>query len=208
MTRLKSFASIAGHSIEPPAVTSLPKSSAKVPSVAEAPDAPSTPADYVPAMYAELRQLARSRLAAGGRLTLLDTTGLVHESFLRLERAGNAPIADSEHFLAYAATTMRSVVVDYIRRRRAERRGGGALMATLNTGVAEQVGTSDQEVLDVHQALELLAAVDARLVQVVEMRYFAGFTDAEVAQALGVTDRTVRRDWERARLLLAGLLDR
>jgi len=175
------------------------------------PDAAGVPgplADQVPRLYSELRRLARSRLAAGGRYTLLDTTALVHESFLRLQRVENVAIADSEHFLAYATATMRSVVVDYVRRRRAERRGGGAQAVTLNTVLAEQLGTSDQEILEVHEALEVLAGVDPRLAQVVEMRYFAGFNDLEIAQALGVTDRTVRRDWERARLLLAGMLAR
>ena len=164
-------------------------------------------ADHLPAFYAELRRLAHARLA-GGRYTLLDTTALVHESFLRLQRAGHVVVADSEHFLAYAASAMRSIVVDYVRRRRADRRGGGAAAVTLNTGHVEGIGTSDEEILEVHDALEVLADVDARLVQVVEMRYFGGLTDLEIGQALGVTDRTVRRDWERARLLLAGLLGR
>ncbi|HVN44758.1 MAG TPA: ECF-type sigma factor [Steroidobacteraceae bacterium] len=169
---------------------------------------PARPAELLPAFYAELRRLARARLAAGGRYTLLDTTALVHESFLRLERAHHVVVKDAEHFLAYAAATMRSVIVDYVRQRKAERRGGGAAHEPLDTAQAELPGAPDDEILEVHDALEALAAVDARLVQVVEMRYFGGLTDAEIGQALGVTDRTVRRDWERARLLLAGLLGR
>jgi RNA polymerase sigma factor (TIGR02999 family) len=164
--------------------------------------------EYLTRFYAELRRLARARLARGGRDTLLDTTALVHESFLRLQRAGDIPLNDSEHFLAYAAKTMRSVVVDYARRRNAERHGGAAEHTTLNTARSDELGTSNDEVLEVHEALEVLAEVDPRLVQVVEMRYFGGLSDVEVGRALGVTDRTVRRDWERARLLLAGLLGR
>jgi RNA polymerase sigma factor (TIGR02999 family) len=159
-----------------------------------------------PMLYAELRRLARSRLAAGGRQTLLDTTALVHESFMRLQNNSQLHINDREHFLAYAASTMRSVVIDYIRRRNAERRGGGAEHITLDTQSSDLPGASDAEILDVHNALETLAEVDPRLVKVVEMRYFAGLTDMEIGEALGVTDRTVRRDWERARLLLAGML--
>lgn len=161
-----------------------------------------------PALYNELRRLARSRLASGGRHTLLDTAALVHEVYLRMQRDRAPALNDREHFLAYAATTMRSIVIDFVRRRRAGRRGGDAEHITLDTQAAEQLGASDDEILAVHEALEALAQVDARLVRVVEMRYFAGLTDAEIAQALGLTDRTVRRDWERARLLLAGMLKR
>ena len=170
--------------------------------------APGVAAEYLPRFYSELRRLARARLAAGGRYTLLDTTALVHESFLKLQRAGNLSVNDGEHFLAYATKTMRSIVVDYARRRRAERHGGGRTHSSLDTVHAEEIGASDDEILEVHEALEVLAGVDPRLVQVVEMRYFGGLTDLEIGQALGVTDRTVRRDWERARLLLAGLLGR
>ena len=170
--------------------------------------APGVAAEYLPRFYSELRRLARARLAAGGRYTLLDTTALVHESFLKLQRAGNLSVNDGEHFLAYATKTMRSVVVDYARRRRAERHGGGRTHSSLNTVHAEEISASDDEILEVHEALEVLAGVDPRLVQVVELRYFGGLTDLEIGEALGVTDRTVRRDWERARLLLAGLLGR
>jgi RNA polymerase sigma factor (TIGR02999 family) len=161
-----------------------------------------------PSLYNELRRLARSRLAAGGRHTLLDTSSLVHEVYLRMQRDGGVTVNDREHFLAYAATTMRSVVIDFVRRRNAERRGGGVEHVTLDTRAADELGASDDEILNVHEALQTLAKVDARLVSVVEMRYFAGLTDAEIAAALGLSDRTVRRDWERARLLLAELLGR
>ncbi|MFT3717498.1 ECF-type sigma factor [Pseudorhodoferax sp.] len=161
-----------------------------------------------PALYSELRRLARSRLA-GGRPTLLDTSALVHEAYLRMQRGGGVQVADREHFLAYAASTMRSILIDFVRRRSADRRGGGLQHVTLDTLAAEQLGAStDEEILAVHEALEALAEVDARLVRVVEMRYFAGLSDLEIGAALGVTDRTVRRDWERARLLLSQMLAR
>jgi RNA polymerase sigma factor (TIGR02999 family) len=161
-----------------------------------------------PALYNELRRLARSKLSSGGRHTLLDTHALVHEAFLRMQRDGGVSVNDREHFMAYAASTMRSVVIDFVRRRNADRRGGGAEHVTLDTRAAAALGGSDDEILAVHEALETLAEVDPRLVRVVEMRYFAGLTDIEIGSALGVTDRTVRRDWERARLLLAELLGR
>lgn len=161
-----------------------------------------------PALYHELRRLARSRLAAGGRHTLLDTSALVHEAFMRMQRDGGVRVNDREHFMAYAATTMRAVVIDFVRRRCAERRGGGIEHVTLDTRAAEQSSADDDEILEVHEALQTLAGIDARLVRVVEMRYFAGSSDAEIAAALGISDRTVRRDWERARLMLAEMLGR
>ena len=161
-----------------------------------------------PMLYDELRRLARSRLARGGRDTLLDTHALLHESFLRLQQAGHNELAQREQFLAYASTTMRSIVVDHVRQRKAQRHGGDASHVTLNTAAASELGATEEEILEIHDALETLAQVEPRLVQVVEMRYFAGLTELEVAGALGVTDRTVRRDWERARLLLADMLGR
>ena len=161
-----------------------------------------------PMLYGELRRLARARLAGSGRPTLLDTSALVHETFMRMQLGGGVALRDREHFLAYAATAMRSVVIDFVRRRRAARRGGDVEHVTLDTAAAGSLGGGEAEILAVHEALETLATVDARLVRVVEMRYFAGLTDAEIGAALGLTDRTVRRDWERARMLLAEILGR
>jgi RNA polymerase sigma factor (TIGR02999 family) len=164
--------------------------------------------DLFELLYHELRRLARSRLASGGRNVLLDTTALVHESFLRLQGAGKVDLRDRNHFMAYAATAMRSVIVDYVRQRAAEKRGGDVDHVTLDTGLAETLGATDAEIVEVHDALEALGQVDPRLVQVVEMRYFAGLSDDEIGAALGLTGRTVRRDWDRARLLLAEMLER
>lgn len=161
-----------------------------------------------PLLYTELRRLARSRLSSGGRHTLLDTSALVNEAFLRMQRDGGVALKDREHFMAYAATTMRSIIIDFVRRRSADRRGGGAEHITLDTRAAQALGGNNDEILHVHEALQTLAEVDQRLVRVVEMRYFVGLNDVEIGAALGVTDRTVRRDWERARLLLAEILGR
>jgi RNA polymerase sigma factor (TIGR02999 family) len=158
------------------------------------------------ATYQELREMARKRLRTNTRGMLLDTTSLVHESFLRFAGNGNLRIEDRQHFLKYASRTMRSVVVDHVRERMAERRGGGAVHITLNTQFGSQDADGAEEILRVHEALEELAALDGRMAQVVEMRYFAGMTETEIAEALGITDRTVRRDWEKARLLLAEAL--
>lgn len=161
------------------------------------------------AAYQELRRLARSRLRAGGRDAVLDTTALVHESYLRLARTPAAAcFPDRPSFLVYAGKAMRSIVVDLVRERLTERRGAGAPHLTLTGGGAEalpQAGT-EPHALRVHEALDGLARADPRMAQVVEMKYFAGMTEAEIAEALGVAERTVRRDWEQARLLLADAL--
>jgi RNA polymerase sigma factor (TIGR02999 family) len=154
------------------------------------------------ATYAELRKLARGRLRSGGRNTLLDTSALVHESYLRFARAGRLQLEDRVHFMRWTGRVMRSVIVDFARRRQADRRGGGVAHLTLTTQIEPRLLAGEDEILRVHDALEEIGAVDARLAQVVEMRYFGGTTETEIAEALGVTDRTVRRDWEKARLLL------
>jgi RNA polymerase sigma factor (TIGR02999 family) len=158
------------------------------------------------AAYQELRALARARLRRSGPDSLLDTTSLVHESFLRFADAGRLRVEDRRHFFGYAAQVMRSVVVDLVRQRQSERRGGLAQRVTLATDAGEALPGGEDEILRVHEVLEELARLDARMAQVVEMRYFAGMTQAEISDVLGVTERTVRRDWEKARLLLAEAL--
>lgn len=158
------------------------------------------------ATYKDLHRLARMRLTHNARGVLLDTTSLVHESYLRFASAGELNVTGKQHFLRYAANVMRSVIVDYVRERKAQRRGGEAPHLTLNTQAQAEGLDGGDEILRVHEALEELSRYDPRLVRVVEMRYFAGMTENEIADALGITDRTVRRDWEKARLLLAEAL--
>lgn len=160
------------------------------------------------AAYGELRKLARSRLRDGGRNTVLDTTVLVHESYLRFLGSGRLRPDSRRAFFAYASQVMRSVIIDAVRERQAQRRGGDLARVTLDTQVADSLSASEDEVLDVHEALEALAAAEPRLAKVVEMRYFGGYSEAEIAEALQVTDRTVRRDWDKARLLLGVMLER
>jgi RNA polymerase sigma factor (TIGR02999 family) len=153
------------------------------------------------AMYPELRRLARARLRAGGRNTLLDTSALVHESYVRFAGAAQPQLRDRAHFMRWASRVMRSVIVDFARRRRADRRGGGQAIVTLTTGIGD-VASGASEILRVHEALEQMASRDQRMANIVEMRYFGGMTESEIAEAVGVTERTVRRDWEKARLFL------
>lgn len=155
------------------------------------------------AVYPELRRMARARLRRHQRNTLLDTTGLVHESYMRFLQAGALRFEDRVHFMGYAGKIMRSVIVDTVRERLAKRRGGAQRHVTLDTQRGEANVDASAEILSVHDALDSLGQHDARLVQVVELRYFAGMTDLQVAESLGIAERTVRRDWEKARLLLA-----
>lgn len=152
--------------------------------------------------YDSLKRLARSRLQRGGRSRQLDTTALVHESYLRFVNSGDLRADDRRAFFAYASSVMRSVIVDSARERLAERRGGDVKQVTLSTQIVESIPADDQGILQVHEALIALAAADPRAAQVVEMRYFGGYTEQEIADALGINVRTVARDWEKARLLL------
>ncbi len=159
------------------------------------------------ASYDELRKLARSRLYdGGGRSNLLGTTTLVHETYLRLLRSMDLRSEDRRAYFAYASQVMRSVIVDTVRERQAQRRGGDADHVTMDTALLDSVPAGETEVLDVHEALQVLAQAEPRLARVVEMRYFGGYTEDEIAQALDVTERTVRRDWDKARLLLMAFL--
>jgi RNA polymerase sigma factor (TIGR02999 family) len=120
---------------------------------------------------------------------------------LRLVKVGELQANDRVHFMGYAARAMRSIVVDLLRRRMADRRGGGVPNQTLGTDMGEDVAGAEQ-VLKVDAALEELAKIDRRLVEVVELKYFAGLTNAEIAESLGLNERTIRRDWDKARMLL------
>jgi RNA polymerase sigma factor (TIGR02999 family) len=157
--------------------------------------------------YHELRAMAHARLRSQQPMTLLDTTVLVHESFLRLANVGQVAMADRNHFLAYAARVMRSVIIDVVRRRNAERRGGDLDRVPLDTEIVDSVVACEDDVLRVSDALEELAKADPRAAQVVEMRYFGGMADNEIADVLGVTERTVGRDWRKAKLLLYAVLN-
>ena len=159
--------------------------------------------DLYAAAYEELKRLAHRQLRDSGSDTL-STTDLVHEAFLKL-RASEWD--DKAHFFGAAARAMRQVLVDFARRRRAAKRGGVAAALTLRTDDASlEVQLDDIIALDA--ALDRLDGVNKRLRQVVEFRFFAGLSEQEIADLLGVTARTVERDWTKARLFLLQELDR
>ena len=158
-------------------------------------------------LYGELHALAHKQRVRGGKPDSIDTTMLVNEAFLRFAGAGELVAADRQHFLAYAAKAMRSVIVDILRAENARKRGSGDRALTLNTDIADQVPTSGEDALRIHEALLELAKIDPQLVQIVEMRFFAGLTDVEIADSLQISTRTVHRHWQKARLFLYAQLN-
>lgn len=159
-------------------------------------------------LYQELHAMARRQLA-GQHGQTLDATALVHEAYLRLVGRHAAQFDDRAHFFAYAASAMRSVVVDYARQRLAQKRGGDLHRVTELPEEVEGGLRLDEEMLGLDTALTRLEAVDARLAQVVELRYFAGLSELEIASLLKRSERSIRRDWQKARLfLLASLQER
>jgi len=157
-------------------------------------------------LYPELRRIAHTRLRRGFPDPELGTTALVHECYLKLCDTQRLSASNQAHFMGYVATAMRSIVVDIARNRASARRGGDVLHVTLDDDQAQADAAGEDEILRVHEALQDLAELEPRLVRLVEMRYFSGLGDAEIAAALDVTDRTVRRDWQKARVLLAAAL--
>jgi RNA polymerase sigma factor (TIGR02999 family) len=158
------------------------------------------------AAYSELHRLAHARLREGGRNTMLDTTALVHESYLRFVRGGELRAEDRRAFFGYASQVMRSVIVNSMRDRIAAKRGGDWVGLTLSTDLAANITSDEETVLKVHEALEVLEKADVRLAQVAQMRYFGGYSEQEIAETLNVGERTVQRDWEKARLILAAAI--
>jgi RNA polymerase sigma factor (TIGR02999 family) len=155
--------------------------------------------------YEDLRRLARARLRSNGPLTLLDTAGLVGDTYQRLAAQHHLRIESRAEFLSYCSRVMRSVIIDLVRERAALRRGGGEKCITLNTALGDSLEAAP-EPLWVDEALTELAKREPRLAQVVEMRYFGGYSEEEAAEALGITTRTVQRDWQKAQVLLRAML--
>jgi RNA polymerase sigma factor (TIGR02999 family) len=157
-------------------------------------------------MYGDLKRLAHGNLRRVGGRDELNTTMLVHESFLKIAARGGLAPADRPAFFAYIGKVMRSVVLDAVRERRAGKRGGGQPPVTLATNIAQEV-VDDERLLAIDDALKSLAKLSPELHQLVEMRYFAGLSIAEIAEAAGMSVRSVERDWEKARAILRTLMD-
>ncbi len=155
--------------------------------------------DLLPHVYAELRRIASRQMRGERAGHTLQTTALVHEAYLRLVDKPRAQIHDRSHFFAVAAQAMRRVLLDAARRRRAAKRGSGQQPLAIEAG---EVAVADDQLLAVDEALRELQAIDPRQAQVVELRYFGGLTTEEVACVLAVSERTVTREWQAAKLWL------
>jgi RNA polymerase sigma factor (TIGR02999 family) len=151
-------------------------------------------------LYPELMRIARAHVARAGTISLAPPA-LLHEAYLRISGSDGPDVLNRRVFFAYASTVMRNVIIDYVRERRAQKRGGGEAMLTLDTGIADEAVAEDG-IEGLAEALAALAKIDPRSHRVVEMRYFGGLTEEEIAAALAVSLPTVKRDWRKARAFL------
>lgn len=164
-------------------------------------DGPATSSSLVTTLYRDLRRMARRERSHSGSPATLQTTALIHEAYLKLQRGGSV-WNDRQHFMRAAATAMRQVLVDAARARLSLKRGVGERPLQLEEELVGGEPMPDEIVVNLNEALERLALLNPRLAQVVECRFFAGYTEEETAQALEVTSRTVGRDWVKARAWL------
>jgi RNA polymerase sigma factor (TIGR02999 family) len=150
-------------------------------------------------LYAELHSLAQRQLRRNSSMTLSPTT-LLHETYLDMSSRGAGAFPDRARFLAYASRAMRGLIIDYYRSRSAQKRGGSFELTVLPTEIPEV--EADVELDRLSEAVDELANIEPRLAQVVDLKFFCGLTFAEIGAALDTSERTIKRDWEKARILL------
>lgn len=156
-------------------------------------------------LYAQLRQIAQSALRRSGPQLTLSPTTLLHEVYLDISKRDALQFPDRAHFMAYASRAMRGLIIDYARERRAQKRGGGFNITALPT-VVPDVAADATDLQPLSDALDELATVDATLAELVDLKFFCGFSFAEIAAMRATSERTVRRDWSKARLYLHEVL--
>ncbi len=153
------------------------------------------------ALYAELHRLARREVARLGAFTPLGATTLLHEAYLDISGRNALAFPDRAHFMAYAARAMRGVVIDRVRERQAQKRGGGLDITSLDTETADQCAQPEM-LVSIGEALDELALLEPALAQVVDLKFFCGFSMVEIAELMSTSERTAQRQWEKARMLL------
>ena len=167
---------------------------------AERSDSPGAAALFT-ALYSELHRLAQRQLARAAGAVTLGTTTLLHEAYLNMADRPGASFPDRGRFMGYAARVMRGLIIDYVRSRKAHKRGGQFELAPLGEEVADP-GIDSKELARIGDAIDALAAVDAELARIVDLKFFCGFSFAEIAAMRDLSERTVQRHWEKARIYL------
>jgi len=157
------------------------------------------------ALYAELHRLARRELARNGAGVTLGVTTLLHEAYLDMSGREHVAFPDRARFMGYASRVMRGIIIDYARRRQAVKRGGHFSITSIETGHGEALADS-RELTRVGEALDELTTLEPALAEIVDLKFFCGFSLPEIAAMRGVSERTVQRDWEKARLYLHDVL--
>jgi len=168
----------------------------------EAPPPPDSADGHFRLLYGELHELARRHLSRQGGGYSLSTTTLLHEAYLNVAGRGDLQFPDRARFLGYASRAMRGLIVDYARRRSAAKRGGEFHLLPLEEGAVAEPATDADELAELSEALDQLATIDPGLAELVDLHFFCGLDFVEIAALRGVCDRTVQRDWQKARLLL------
>lgn len=167
---------------------------------AESGERPATEALFS-ALYAELHRLAKQQLARDGRGLTLGVTTLLHEAYLDMARRSGAEFPDRARFMGYAARVMRTLIIDHVRNRQAQKRGGEFELTSLTDGLVDS-SADERELTQISQALDKLADVDPELAELVDMKFFCGFSFTEIATMRNVSERTVKRKWQKARIFL------
>ena len=153
------------------------------------------------ALYSELHRLAQRQLAKGGAGVTLGPTTLLHEAYLDMSQRESAVFPDRARFMAYAAKVMRGLIIDYARSRQALKRGGGFAITSMTAEISDD-RPDEEELSQISVALDALASVEPPLAEIVDLKFFCGFSFAEIAAMKGVSERTVQRRWEKARIYL------
>ena len=154
------------------------------------------------ALYDELHRMARRELARRGGGVTLGATTLLHDAYLNISGREGTAFPDRNRFMGYASRVMRGIIIDYARSRQAQKRGGQFEITSLKTDIGQNIGADADELTRISEALDELATVDERLARIVDLKFFCGFSFVEIAGMMGVSERTVQRDWEKARIYL------
>jgi len=158
------------------------------------------------ALYGELHRMARRELAKQGGHMTLGATALLHDAYLDISAREGAAFPDRNRFMAYASRVMRGIIIDYARSRQAQKRGGQFEITAISTDLPGAAAPDASELTQLSDALDALAGVDPRLARTVDLKFFCGFSFTEIAAMTGISERTVQRDWEKARIYLHRVL--